>query len=269
MGSTPQGSDSVSVDARAAAVVDDVRAKIAREGFAVIGVFPTPERPGVPFAYTVGMTARELPELAIYGLPISQAHQVLNWAVRQIADGGRAPEPGHRIEGVFGEGMDLAAVEMADTHDLAKVVEVYGSVGSALQLCWPDADGLMPWEQGSKVGQHEQPVYGAAPLARKVYRAARLSLDSIEDLARLIAGEPKGELTAADTQADVDRRAGWGAHALVGYASHMRCLRGDIETVVHDMFGDLRHLIDALGLDWEAAVETAERNYRYEILGQL
>jgi hypothetical protein len=35
------------------------------------------------------------------------------------------------------------------------------------------------------------------------------------------------------------------------------------------MLGDLRHLFDALGLDWEQAMSTVDVNYRAEILGEL
>ena len=51
-----------------AAVLDDTRAKIAAHGWTVIGVFPTPEDPGPSFAYTVGLSGKGLPEVAIYGL---------------------------------------------------------------------------------------------------------------------------------------------------------------------------------------------------------
>src|SRR6185295_8302185 len=51
-----------------AAVLDDTRAKIAAHGWTVIGGFPTPEDPGPSFAYTVGLSGKGLPEVAIYGL---------------------------------------------------------------------------------------------------------------------------------------------------------------------------------------------------------
>lgn len=44
------------------AVLDDTRSKIAAHGWTVIAVFPTPEDPGPSFAYTVGLSAKQLPE---------------------------------------------------------------------------------------------------------------------------------------------------------------------------------------------------------------
>jgi flagellar hook protein FlgE len=46
----------------------NVQKMIGEHGWAVIGVFPTAQDDGVPFAYTVGLTDKGLPELAVYGL---------------------------------------------------------------------------------------------------------------------------------------------------------------------------------------------------------
>ena len=119
------------------AVLDRTRADIAKHGWSVIGVFPTPGEPSVPFSYTVGLSAKFLPELAIYGLPIDVGHQVLNTVARQMVDAGVALVTGERIEGVLTSGVPLVAVAMTNTRDLNMVREVYGSVQSAVQVCWP------------------------------------------------------------------------------------------------------------------------------------
>jgi hypothetical protein len=74
------------VSAIRAAVLDDTRAKIAAHGWTVIGVFSTPEDPGPSFAYTVGLSGKGLPELAIYGLHAQIAHSVLNEVARRMVD---------------------------------------------------------------------------------------------------------------------------------------------------------------------------------------
>jgi hypothetical protein len=46
-------------------------------------------------------------------------------------------------------------------------------------------------------------------------------------------------------------------------------LTEEVETAATDLLSDLRHLFDALGVDWEAAVSSSDDHYRGEIFGQL
>ena len=254
-----------------AGVVEDTRASIAKYGWTVIGVFPTSDDEGVPFAYTVGLSAKHLPELAVYGLPLPVGQQVLNMVSRKMIEAGAPVVSGQRIEDVLAVDTGLVAVEMTRTDDLTMVRQVYWSVRPAVQLCWPDLDGLFPWERGSTTGDDDQPVYGVAPSGRQVYRATRLPVECAQELANLVADVPRGSLTMVDPQADNDVRARWGARALVGYATHLggASLSSELETSVTDMLADVRHLFDALGLDWHDALSTVDRNYRAEILGEL
>ncbi|UQX13402.1 DUF4262 domain-containing protein [Candidatus Mycobacterium methanotrophicum] len=267
MGNMQRSGDVPVVEARAA-VLDGTRADIVKFGWSVIGVFPASGDPGVSFSYTVGLSGKGLPELAIYGLPVRVGHQVLNAVARQMVDAGAALVTGQRIENLLEVGVPLVAVVMTNTRDLNLVREVYGSVVSAVQVCWPDVDGLLPWEQGSSLSDMEQPVYGVAPTGRAVYRARRLPVETAGELAELVGADTvPGSLSIVDPQADNDRRAMWGARALLGYATWLG--KGTLETTASDMLADLRHLFDALGLDWEDAMSSVERNYRAEILGEL
>jgi len=255
-----------------AAVLDSTRADIAKFGWSVIGVFPTPGEPSVPFSYTVGLSGKGLPELAIYGLSVQVGHQVLNVVARQMVDSGAPLVTGQRIDNVLENEVPLVAVAMTNTRDLNLVREVYGSVDSAVQVCWPDVDGLLPWEQGSNLGEGEQPVHGEGPEGRPVFRARRLPVETAGELAELVGADTEpGSLTIVDPQADNDRRAKWGARALLGYATFLGKgkLKCELETTASDMLADLRHLYDALGLDWEDAMSSVDRNYRAEILGEL
>lgn len=268
------GNDRVdeSLAAVRAEVLDSTRADIAKFGWSVIGVFPTAEEPGVPFSYTVGLSGKGLPELAMYGLPVRTGHQLLNMVARQMVDAGVPLATGQRIENVLENDVALVAVAMTNTTDLNLVREVYGSVAAAVQLCWPDRDGLLPWEQGSSVGDDVQPVYGEVPAGRPVYRARRLPVETAGELAELVGADADpGSLTIVDPQADNDRRARWGARAFLGYASFLGRgkLNCEMETTASDMLADLRHMYDALGLDWEDALSSVDRNYRDEILGEL
>ena len=83
-----QHSQRVPVSEVREAVLDDTRARIARQGWTVIGVFPTPDEPGPSLAYTVGLGERGLPELATYGLHVQIAHSLLNEVARRTVEEG-------------------------------------------------------------------------------------------------------------------------------------------------------------------------------------
>lgn len=257
-----------------AAVLDDTRAKIAAHGWTVIGVFPTPEDPGPSFAYTVGLSGKGLPELAIYGLHAQIAHSLLNEVARRMVESGTALQNGDRIEGVLFDDVALATVAMTDTTDLTLVRECYGAVAAAVQVVWPDRAGVLPWEEGSRLTDTDQPVRGRPPAARPLYHANRLPVATAQELADLIGELPKqSTLTGdgTDPQRDNDIRAGWAARALVAYAQHLGggSLTEEVETAATDLLSDLRHLFDAFGIDWEAAVSSSDDHYRGEIFGQL
>jgi hypothetical protein len=256
-----------------AAVLDDTRAKIAAHGWTVIGVFPTPEDPGPLFAYTVGLSGKGLPELAIYGLHAQIAHSLLNEVARRMVESGTALQNGDRIEGVLFDDVALVAVAMTDTTDLNLVRECYGAVAAAVQVVWPDRAGVLPWEEGSRLTDTDQPVRGRPRAVRPLYHANRLPVATAQELADLIGEQPKQTLTGdgTDPQRDNDIRAGWAARALVAYAQHLGggSLTEEVETAATDLLSDLRHLFDAFGIDWEAAVSSSDDYYRGEIFGQL
>ncbi|AER26378.1 hypothetical protein [Mycobacterium phage Y10] len=96
------------------------------------------------------------------------------------------------------------------------------------------------------------------------YRAARLDAETIDDLAAL----PSSSITYDDPQADNNTRAAFAAEALVAYVRRVGD-PGELETAVTDLLGDLRHLCDALGLDFEDAAEMSFCHYDAEIRGEL
>lgn len=255
-----------------AAVLADTRAKIAANGWTVVAVFATVDHPRPSFAYTVGLSERGLPELSVYGLPGRVAHSLLNEVARRMVESERAPQTGERIEGVLVDDVALVAVAMTDARELNLVREIYGSVAAAVQVVWPDADGLLPWEHGTQVGDDEQPVRGTPPEARPVYRATRLPVSTAQELADLFT-EQKPEIEfpggTYDPQRDNDIRANRGALALVSYTQRVAggSLTDEAASAVSDLLSDLRHLCDGLGVDWEAAVASSDTNYRDEILG--
>ncbi len=262
-----------------AAVLADTRANITENGWTVIAVFATAENPGPSLAYTVGLSARGLPELAVYGLPGRVAHSLLNEVARRTVECGEALQTGERIEGVLVDDVALVAVEMSDVRELNLVREIYGSVAAAVQVVWPNGDGLLPWEaaerddDGGGDGHDGQPVRGNPPEARPVYRAAELPVSTARGLADWFDERdpalafPEGDY---DPQRDNDIRAIRSAAALVAYVKRVDgggSSTDDIGSSVSDLLSDIRHLCDALGVEWEAAVASSDTNYREEILG--
>jgi hypothetical protein len=153
----------------------------------------------------------------------------------------------------------LVAVAMTDATDLNLVRELYEAVAAAVQVVWPDGTGVLPWEDGSRLTDAEQPVRGRPPAARPLYHANRLPVTTAQELAELIAEQPRRSTLKSDgldPQRDNDIRAGWAAWALVAYAQHLgnASLTEEVETAAADLLSDLRHLFDALGMDWEATV---------------
>lgn len=136
-----------------------VQSAIDAHGWAVQGVFPSTDDDGAPFAYTVGMTARSLPELLIYGLPSQVATLVLNAAGARMGEDG-PPQDGQRLSGLIAN-YDLAVVNAVHTRDLAMARRFYGNDQvRAVQLVWPDQEGRYPWDGGYSIRLTTQPLTG-------------------------------------------------------------------------------------------------------------
>jgi hypothetical protein len=67
-------------------------------------------------------------------------------------------------------------------------------------------------------------------------------------------------------QLRVDMHAQWAARALIAFTDVVGGGE-DLETQLSDLLGDLQHLADALGVDWDEAVRRGNRFYGEEILG--
>ena len=84
---------------------------------------------------------------------------------------------------------------------------------------------------------------------------------TIEDLAKLPVMEFRGSV-GAETQHDNTVRASYAAVALVAYTNR----RGSdiLETDFSDLLADMRHLADALGINFREALTTSGVNYLAE-----
>jgi hypothetical protein len=97
------------------------------------------------------------------------------------------------------------------------------------------------------------------------YTAARINADGPEDLWEVMSGSIDG----ADPQADNDARASFGARALATHAGLTGNGGEPLATALSDLLGDLRHLADALGVDYDDADATADMHYCAEIHGEF
>ena len=140
---------------------------IAKSGWAVTGVEPDRSHP--PFAYTVGLTVHEKPELLVTGMHLDRAQTLLNRVAVHVLHAD-PPEPGERIPLPGGPLLEVVEVEVPTAH-LLDAVRLFGSDFRALQLVHADDRGCWPWEQGWRGVRGGQPVLGrraGAALRREV-----------------------------------------------------------------------------------------------------
>lgn len=145
--------------------VDDyersILALINTHGVAIQGVGGDEGSPS--FAYTVGLAAHEHAEFIIMGLPMGVAQALLNDLSSHVFTGQKF-EAGDVIHELV-RGFPVRLVSVADSRELMTMSNrIYGDGENpldALQVAFPDAEGVWPWEPGSRVAN--VPLLGPAP----------------------------------------------------------------------------------------------------------
>jgi hypothetical protein len=118
---------------------------VATYGWAVQGVSRDGLHP--PWAYTVGLTEADLPELVVSGMSVRRAHELLNDVASHIVHSGVALIPGQQVPLVGGPTLEI--VELSETKArLVTAVDIYGPGIRALQLVHADDRGHWPWQVG-------------------------------------------------------------------------------------------------------------------------
>ena len=134
--------------------LDVLRSTIRKHGWAVQYV----EGDRMPYAYTIGMHQRGLPEFLVTGLPPKRALWLLDtFAKRTLA--GRPPVPGNQVWLPAGTRVELVEIDHPDAH-LYMAVNIEGPDISAVQLVWADGRGRWPWAPGFDDGRQLQAVLG-------------------------------------------------------------------------------------------------------------
>jgi hypothetical protein len=136
--------------------MDELRHTIRGHGWAVQHV----EDNKRPYAYTIGLHERGLPELLMTGSTPTVAHSVLNSIAHMVVDDGTKLAPAMHIDFEDRFLMEVVEVEHPDVH-LKFAVNFYGPEIRALQLVWADNHGRLPWDPWWAHGRRRQPVLGA------------------------------------------------------------------------------------------------------------
>ena len=128
-------------------------------GWAIQGV--EGDRVHPPWAYTVGLTLRGLPELVVTGVRLLKARDLLNeWAYEAVHRGERLA-PGQLLRCPHGSEVEIVELAHPDAHLATAVALFQGATLRALQLVWSDDRGHWPWDVGFRSRRGGQPVLGA------------------------------------------------------------------------------------------------------------
>lgn len=131
-------------------------------GWAVTAVLPDLGESRTTFAYTVGLTERDLPELVVAGLDPLIAKELLNDVAERISSSGEWFSHGQRVTDLL-DGYDVIIVGGPATDALLPGMAYarYGKERVRLQqIVWPDPYSRFPWDDGYLYPAHVQPLLG-------------------------------------------------------------------------------------------------------------
>jgi hypothetical protein len=149
--------------------IEWVRGILDEHCWIVQGVEPDKHRP--PYAYTVGLTGHDRPELVVTGMRYERAAVVLDGMAAHLLHA-EPPAPGEVMRLTGGPTVEIVLVAAPSVH-LLVAAACYWTEISALQLAYADDRGRWPWERGFRGGRGGQPVLGArAGRTRRSARAA-------------------------------------------------------------------------------------------------
>lgn len=111
--------------------------------------------PGTPlYSYTIGLTARGLPEVLLVGLPLNMAADVLTEAAMEVRDGTRWAH-GQRVVGIMASRPVMVRhVTATPMISPIRAIDRYGADAvRLLQVVWPDHEDRFPGEPGYAMGE--------------------------------------------------------------------------------------------------------------------
>lgn len=129
-------------------LLSKTKSDIEKYGWSAVGVMPTIDDPGPTFTYTIGFQEHGHPELIVVGLAPEVAHTMLYGLYERVKQGD-VFEDGQRDNGVLDDYDVLFKAVPADGRPLNMARNYYDlDELPALQVVWPDAQGLFPDEWG-------------------------------------------------------------------------------------------------------------------------
>lgn len=133
--------------------IEGIRKLVDQRGYTVMYV----EGPK-PFAYTVGLQSRRLPELLVTGLSRCASLSLLDCFIEPSLEGD-PPRPGERT--YFGGKpiVEIVEVDHPDVH-MGMAMAIASGPITARQAVWADRHGRWPWAPGFDDGHRIQPVLG-------------------------------------------------------------------------------------------------------------
>ena len=101
----------------------------------------------ISLGYTIGLADLDLPELMIFGIPGEYVETILNGAAARLKKG-ELP-----IDTIINDLTNLPVVfkEVQPSAAARYIIEANDRAGAelnAIQLIWPDGDGIFPWQVG-------------------------------------------------------------------------------------------------------------------------
>lgn len=135
--------------------LDELRKTIKTHGWAVQFV----ESDQRPFAYTIGLHYKGLPELLVTGMQPRMSAKLLNLIGHQMVAEGMDLRPAEHIDCGGRLLLEVVEVEHPDVH-MRFAIELCGAKIRAYQLVWADDAGRWPWDRGWGHGRRRQPVLG-------------------------------------------------------------------------------------------------------------
>lgn len=136
--------------------LERLREGVAERGWMVQGVVNSGSYP--PWAYTIGLSGYDLPELVVTGLPVVAAGKLLNDVASRVL-GSSPPAAGERVALPGGPLVEVVALAEPSAH-LMVATALYGNEIRALQLVHADSCGRFPWSPDYRGGRGGQPVLG-------------------------------------------------------------------------------------------------------------
>lgn len=144
-----------------------VRAQVSEHGVIVQAVSANPSTSTPAFAYTVGLAEIEEPELIIFGFQPYIAQDILNDLALPIVRGQaeRSLTPGLTRD-IFAGDVPAWLIEVKDSKEHLIIANQMFSIPGqqpvrALQVVFPDTNGLWPWQSGSL--ESSIPILGDQP----------------------------------------------------------------------------------------------------------